>query len=70
MWRIILNHVLGSEAESGVPFSIRPNPGSKISNFRDWMCVTCFNVKPGVLKTIPGFFSRLDVYNSDLRKKI
>ena len=28
MWHIILNHFLGSEAESGVRVLIRPNPGS------------------------------------------
>ena len=70
----ILDNFLGSETESGVHFSIRPNPGSKnwkffrkvsksskIGNFLNWVCSTCFNVKLVVLRTIPGFFSRLDV---------
>ena len=75
MWHMFLNHFLDSEAESGVLFSIRPIPGSKnakknvrkwskcskISNFRNWVCGKCFKVKSGVLRTIPGFVSRLNV---------
>ena len=55
---------LGSEAESAVFFRFDLTGFEKCSNFlnfRNWVCGTCFEVKSGVLRTIPGLFCRLDV---------